>query len=135
MHVIRIMLGQGTKFDEWILDKHKYPIWGKKLAVMELTIDTKERLSGLTNTLPSVFVIASFPDISSKRTTPKAYTSLFVVAKPSLKYLLRTTRIYKWMEAQIIIEVPSNTVLLDLLTRGPDSQKFQQFSSLRLHLH
>lgn len=66
---------------------------GMKFAGMLLTIDTKERLSGLTNTLPSVRVIASFPDISSKRTTPKAYTSLFVVAKPLLKYLLRATRI------------------------------------------
>lgn len=62
--------------------------WTKRYA--ELTMDASERLSGFFITMPSVRVTASFPEIISKRTMPKAYTSLFVVARPSLKYLPKT---------------------------------------------
>lgn len=37
-----------------------------------LTTDANERLSGFARTIPSVLVIASLPDISSKMTTPNA---------------------------------------------------------------
>lgn len=54
---------------------------------MELTIDASERLSVFFIVVPSVRMMASFPDIISNRTTPNAYTSLFDEANPSLKYL------------------------------------------------
>lgn len=39
---------------------------------VELTIDASDRLSGFFVIVPSVRIMASFPDIISKRTTPKA---------------------------------------------------------------
>jgi hypothetical protein len=53
----------------------------------KLTTEAKDRLSIVAVLILSVRVMASFPDISSKSTTPNAYTSLFVVARPSRKYL------------------------------------------------
>jgi hypothetical protein len=41
-------------------------------SLTELTIDASERLSGFFIIMPSVRIIASFPDIISKRTTPNA---------------------------------------------------------------
>jgi hypothetical protein len=44
-----------------------------RLELRKLTTDAKERLSEFEPALiASVFVIASFPDINSKSTTPKA---------------------------------------------------------------
>jgi hypothetical protein len=50
-------------------------------------MDAKDRLSALLAAMPSVRVMASFPDIISKSKTPNAYTSLLFVAIPSLRYL------------------------------------------------
>lgn len=49
-------------------------------------MDASERLSGVFVDVPSVRIMASFPVMTSKTTTPNAYTSLLVVARPSLKY-------------------------------------------------
>lgn len=46
--------------------------WTNVVTLAELTMDASERLSGFFIIMPSVRIIASFPDISSKRTTPYA---------------------------------------------------------------
>ena len=46
-----------------------------------------ERLSGVEGIETRLFDMASLPVISSNKTTPNAYTSLFDVAMPSRLYL------------------------------------------------
>lgn len=61
-----------------------------KAKGLRLTMDAKDRRSALlAPRLSAARVIASFPEIISKSTTPNAYTSLLFVAIPSLRYLQR----------------------------------------------
>lgn len=94
-------------------------------------MDTRDRLSEFFATLPSVRVMASFPDITSKRTTPNAYTSLLLVARPSLRYLQDECKLKEMMKTE-----PDNyRVHSHTHTPEPGNQKFQQLLLLILHHH